>query len=215
MLSGAYELNFISPQILFWTFHHVGGCCFDLRDFSYCSDKMCWLKSQLRAHTKHICEQIQLARHIFCSLLDQLVMLENNREIDYWSWLSIPGEIMINNLPSAPGPLITDIIEMTLHTTPPPPLHHTWQNIFAPADCGGGRTGWLITSHLPHCCLIPVSWSQRSALPSPAQTRPGLIMVPSTWYGDQARTRPGHTGTNTWYRVFSTREVTTYQPIRQ
>ena len=79
---------------------------------------------EVPAHTKHIGEQSQLAQHIFCSLLDQLVMLENNREIDYWSWLSIPGEIMmINNLPSAPAPLITDIIEMTLHTTPPP--HHT------------------------------------------------------------------------------------------
>ena len=42
---------YLALRSCFGTFQHVGGCCFDLRDFSYCSDKMCWLKSQLTLST--------------------------------------------------------------------------------------------------------------------------------------------------------------------
>ena len=45
--------------------------------------------------------QAQLAQHIFCSLLDQVVMLENNGEIDDCMRIRIPLD-MINNWPSAP-----------------------------------------------------------------------------------------------------------------
>ena len=114
----------------------------------------------------------RLAQHIFCSLLDQLVMLENNREIDYsgagYSWLSIPGEVMINNLPSAPAPLITDIIETTLHTAP---HQHTTtrdkiRNDISFCWLRWGWAGWLITSSFlgsevsPHPAPAPgSSWS--------------------------------------------------------
>ena len=144
---------------------------------------------EVPAHTKHIGEQTQLAQHIFCSLLDQLVMLENNREIDYWSWLSIPGEIMINNLPSAPAPLITDIIETTLHI---PAHHHTWQNkeyFFLLTEVG---VGWL-THHLQ----FPGQWGHPSPLTRPRAHHEAQHVV---W-----REEWGHTGSNTWYWVFSTR----------